>query len=221
MLAVLRVLRGACDPLARCPRVLLVAWWGSHSHTHDDGGRDQGLLQGAPPDRRCRPLPDDQAPGGQMHTDHGIDPSHCHPVTQPQAHAKLSTALASLGKERRAGKAAVCDERPAHCGWTGRLELPHQGQCRDPKAPFGPGLGEHGPANRERAASYDNARPPDCPAPEPGRVQRDSHGLGCYAQCQRQTEQCWADRGLVEGWPTPPAPYPPPTRPARTRVCGR
>ena len=63
MLAVLRVLLGAFRPLARCPRVLLVAWRGHHRGAHDDGGRDQGLLQGATPDRRCRPLPDDQAPG--------------------------------------------------------------------------------------------------------------------------------------------------------------
>src|SRR5512133_3483608 len=83
-------------------------------------------------------------------------------------------------------------------GWEGLLELLDECQRRGPEAPLGPGIRDDGPADGERATSEDDARQPDLPGPEPGRVQRYHHGLiGCQER-ERQTDQRWTDRRLIE-----------------------
>src|SRR4029450_311441 len=112
------------------------------------------------------------------------------------------------------------DRAPAPAGWKGLLELLDERQCRGPEAPLGPGIGDNGPADGERATSDDDARQPAPPSPEPGRVQGDHHGLLSRQERERQTDQRWTDRRLSERRSAPPAPHPSQARPARTGVLG-
>jgi len=205
---------------ARCPWGLLMARWRHHRRAHDDGRRDAGLLHRAPPPRRGRPLPDDQPPSRQMRPDGRVDPVHQRPGAPPPPHAAGRATLTHLGKEPRARQAAVCPQRPAHLSRAGRLELLAKGQRRHTEASFGPGRGDHGPANRERAPGYDSPCQPAFPRPAARGVQRPDHRLVSRQHGQRHTDESRAPEALSEGRPTPPAPPPPQTRPTSTGVLG-
>src|SRR4029453_19547078 len=92
--------------------------------------------------------------------------------------------------------------------WKGLVELLGEWQSRGAGGPLGPGIGDDSPADGERATRDDDARQPDLPGPEPGRVQRYHHGLLCCQERERQTDQRWTERRLIERRPPPPAPPP-------------
>jgi hypothetical protein len=212
---------GPLGPLAHRARVLLVLRRGRNGSAYDDPTRHQGLLQPPAAHGGGGPLPDDQPSCVQMLHHHCIDARYRHPIAQAQPHAEAGVRLTQLGKQHRTRKAAVRDQAPAEPGRKSALEPLEKPQGRRPELPFGPGVREDGPANGQRTARHDDARHPDFPASEPGRIQRYHHGLVCSQQCKSLVDQRWADYGLVKGWPAPPAPHPPQARPAGASVLGR
>jgi hypothetical protein len=92
MLPVLGVLLGAVRPLAGCLRVLLLAWRRHHGGAHDESGREEGLLPGAPPDQRGRPRSDAQPPGSQMCPAGRRAPVDRHPVAHPHPQVRVTLA---------------------------------------------------------------------------------------------------------------------------------
>jgi hypothetical protein len=76
------------------------------------------------------------------------------------------------------------------------------------KRPLGQGVREDRPADWQRTARHDDARHPDFPASEPGRVQRHHHGLMRCHEREGEADQGWTDRRLIECRSAPPAPHP-------------